>query len=623
MILAMERVRLLGPRDLLDHALVFLQSQGVLEIRAPSSDGPVRPKELSSALAAEELRLEDHRARAQALRARLPEVAGPPAAGPALPPVGSPELGDWLKGLEEEVETFASRRAALLEEREGAERFARLVVALAPLHHRVDASLDPELHGLVLRYDPEALALLTGEVRRLAGEDCEVESRSIDEGHVGVLVVVPRSKSRALQSLLFERGVEEVKLPASCLGHGVFEVLLRVVERLQHIPEELSKVDARLAAIALSAVALLDRAAVDSAAALDRDHTAEHCGETRFTFVVSGYMPAERVQSLRTNAAAEFGDRVVVFDDPPTREDWEEVPVVLRNPLLVRPFEHLLALMPLPRYGTIDPTPYLAVFFPLFFGLVLGDVVFGILGITTAAILLVRRVGGALGRDLAQVALWCSVSALVFGLVFGEALGELGARWVGLPSGVFDRRHAVMGFLGVAVAVGAVHVLVGMALGVSSSVHSGHAREAIDRAARLLIVVALAIAGGASMRWLPRMLEMPGFALAGLALVVAIAAGGPMAALDVVLGMGNILSYARLMALGLASVLLAEVANLLGSVLKPAAVGISLAILLHAVNYTLCIISPIIASLRLHYVEFFEKFYDAGGLPYRPFTRTA
>jgi V/A-type H+-transporting ATPase subunit I len=91
-----------------------------------------------------------------------------------------------------------------------------------------------------------------------------------------------------------------------------------------------------------------------------------------------------------------------------------------------------------------------------------------------------------------------------------------------------------------------------------------------------------------------------------------------VAALDVALGLGNVLSYARLMALGLASATLAEVANGLASAVRPPA-GLALALLLHAVNFTLCLVSPIVAALRLHYVEFFERFYDEGGAPYRPF----
>jgi V/A-type H+-transporting ATPase subunit I len=77
------------------------------------------------------------------------------------------------------------------------------------------------------------------------------------------------------------------------------------------------------------------------------------------------------------------------------------------------------------------------------------------------------------------------------------------------------------------------------------------------------------------------------------------------------------------MALGLASVMLAEVANLVASALQPRAAGLAIAVLLHAVNFTLGLVSPTVAALRLHYVEFFEKFYDEGGAPFRPFALAA
>jgi V/A-type H+-transporting ATPase subunit I len=292
--------------------------------------------------------------------------------------------------------------------------------------------------------------------------------------------------------------------------------------------------------------------------------------------------------------------------------------VVLRNRAAIRPFENLLALVPLPRYGSIDPTPWLAFFFPLFFGIVLGDVVFGVLGLAVALLVRWRGWGGRTGRELAVVALACSASAVVFGLLFGEALGELG-EVVGLHPIVLHRRKAFMGFLELALAVGGVHVGAGMALGVASALRHGHRREALARGAKLLLLGAVAAAALALSGSAPRAWVRPAL-FSGLAfLAVAVIAEGPLAALDLVLGLGNVLSYARLMALGLASVMLAEVANLLARSVEPAAAGIALAVFLHAINFTLGLVSPTIAALRLHYVEFFEKFYDEGGRPFRPF----
>jgi V/A-type H+-transporting ATPase subunit I len=158
-----------------------------------------------------------------------------------------------------------------------------------------------------------------------------------------------------------------------------------------------------------------------------------------------------------------------------------------------------------------------------------------------------------------------------------------------------------------------------MALGLASAASGGHRREAITRAARLLLLVAATLAVAALTGVAPQRVLRPAVVSGALFLGVAVAAEGPMAALDFVLGLGNVLSYARLMALGLASAMLAEVANLVGGTLRPQAAGLLLGALLHAINFSLGLISPTVAALRLHYVEFFEKFYDARGLPFRPF----
>jgi V/A-type H+/Na+-transporting ATPase subunit I len=93
---------------------------------------------------------------------------------------------------------------------------------------------------------------------------------------------------------------------------------------------------------------------------------------------------------------------------------------------------------------------------------------------------------------------------------------------------------------------------------------------------------------------------------------------GPM---EIMSAVGNILSYARLMAIGLASVILAFVANKLGEAMEILALGILIAVLLHALNIVLAMFSPSIHSVRLHLVEFFSKFYQGGGIAYKPFKK--
>jgi V/A-type H+-transporting ATPase subunit I len=510
------------------------------------------------------------------------------------------------------------RREALARERDATARFMELIEALAPLGHAVEAIHEPELHGLVLRTDAAALALLEAEVRRLSGGVCEVKSRPTDDRNTGVLVVVPRSAGRALSSLLFERGVDEVRLPPAYAGRSLLEVLFLLARRARRLPAELAEAEAAFASFAAKARGALAEARSRAAAALARRRAAAGCGETRFAFVVAGYMPAADVPALRAAAAGALGPRVTVLSSAPDRPEWPDVPVVLRNRPALRPFERLLALVPLPRYGSVDPTPWLAIFFPLFFGVVLGDVAFGALGVAASLVARARRWGGAAGRDLATVALWCSLSAAAFGILFGEALGELGAH-TGLHPLLLDRRRGFMDFLALALGVGGVHVAVGMALGVATAAKGGHAREATARGAKLLLLATSAALAGTAAGVLPRAALLPLLAALASLLAIAVAAEGPLAALDLVLGLGNVLSYSRLMALGLASAMLAEVANGVAGSLAPRAAGLALAVLLHAVNFSLGLVSPTIAALRLHYVEFFEKFYEPGGAPFRPF----
>jgi V/A-type H+-transporting ATPase subunit I len=621
----MAWVRLLGPRDLLAGALAFLQEQGVLELRSPAADDAgaaplVAPCAADPDSAAAEATLEETVRRLGALSLRIPAAA--PAEPEPLPPAGSRALVERLAAVEREVEALEVRRAALSEEADATARFCRLVEAVAPLRHGLAAAVQPELHGVVMRNDPEALALLAAEVRRITAGECEIEARRLDAETTGVLLVVPRAHGRALAALLFERGVDEVRLPAAYAGKPLADVLLLLAARVRALPGEQARAEEALARRAATLGPALAAASADARAALERLRARGRCGETRFTFVVSGYMPAEGLPALEGAARERFGERVVLLAGAPARARFGEVPVILRNRPLVRPFEMLLALVPLPRYGSVDPTPWLALFFPAFFGLVLGDAAFGAAGVAVALLARSRGWGGRAGRDLAWIALACSLSAIAFGVAFGEALGELGEH-AGLHPVLLDRRGAFLTFLGVALAVGVLHVAVGMALGVASAIRNGHRREGAGRAARLLLLGASAAAAASLAGVLPGAALRPALLAGAAFLVVALVTEGPLAALDLVLGLGNVLSYSRLMALGLASVMLAEVANLVGTTLRPAVAGVALAVLLHAVNFTLGLISPTVAALRLHYVEFFEKFYDEGGVPYRPFALTS
>jgi V/A-type H+-transporting ATPase subunit I len=218
--------------------------------------------------------------------------------------------------------------------------------------------------------------------------------------------------------------------------------------------------------------------------------------------------------------------------------------------------------------------------------------------------------------------------AVIWGLVFGELFGELGAHYFGLTPLWIARsdRRAVSALLMFSLGVGGVHITLGLLLGIWSALRSRHKSELLERAGQLVALAGLFCVAGVAARALPAGLMTPSLALVALGMVlVGVTKGwlglllGP---LDVISSAGNVLSYLRIAALGLASVYLSQVATELARA-APLVLGVVVATLLHALNVALSAFSPTIQALRLHYVEFFGKFYDVGGTPYQPFGAAA
>jgi V/A-type H+-transporting ATPase subunit I len=616
----MARVEIAGPRKLAADVLRVLQAQGTVQVRPLDvpverwlEEIPLRgdPKD------AQRLEAAGERLR-HLLRLLAPLAsAGPVDAEPALDPAGEDFL-PRLDALEAELRAVDERRAGLDEERSLLARYEKLLVALAPLLQRLEGVKHVETIGVLLKRGArESIGLLEEAIARVTGGPYTLILRDIDEEQIAGFLAVPTQHAPAVSQLLFERGVGEVKLPDRYAGRSFAESVQRLMSRRTEIAAEAAACDAerhRLAGRWRGVLAAARREVDDR---LARMRATTFCGETRHTFVVAGFAPEERIEPLRRALDEAFAGRVAVFSRPVERASYDEVPVVLVNRRWLRPFELLLAFTPLPRYGSIDPTPLLALFFPLYFGLILGDVGHGVLGAGIALLARKRGWGGDTGRRIASIALACSVSAILFGVLYGELFGELG-ELVGMRPILFDRRHAMMPLLAMVVALGGAQIALGLVLGFVAEWRQGHRREAAGRLVTLLVIVDVVLALASIRGPLPAAMRTPAL-WALLPLVAAsIALDGLLAPLELVRALGNILSYSRLMAVGLASVMLGQVANRMAELVHPAAVGIAAAVFLHTINFTLGLVSPTIQALRLQYVEFFDKFFVPGGRAFEP-----
>jgi V/A-type H+-transporting ATPase subunit I len=602
----MARVEILGPRALLADVLAFLQRQGTLHLQPLDipPDGWLARVALERDEPETARRLEQALERVARLARVLPDVG---RGGDELPDPAADAFPAALDNLEAELRLLDERRAALDEERAVSARYERLLGALGPLLARLEGAANVETIGIFLRRGQDrAVRALEAEVGRLTGGACTLLVRDLDAEQAAGLLAVPRARAAAVSQLLFERGVGEVKLPARYAGRPFAEAVRALLRRKRELVAESAACAAERAAFARRWRAALDDAACAARNRLARLRAATTCGATHHAFVIAGWLPAERCAPLGAALDETWRGSVTLISRPVRRDELADVPVVLHNRRWLRPFELLLALQPLPRYGSIDPTPFLAVFFPLFFGLILGDVGHGVLGLAIA--LAVRRRVGEFGRRVADIALACSVSAILFGLLFGELFGELGAH-LGLRPLLLDRQRALVPLLVIVVALGAVHVALGLFLGVVAEVRRGALRPALARGATILMLAA----GGLAAAGLPDAL----WALIPLGAAAAILEG-PLGPLELVRTAGAVLSYARLMAVGLASVMFAAAANRVGASVKPVALGVGIAVVLHAVNFALGLLSPTVQALRLHYVEFFDKFFVPGGRAYAP-----
>jgi V/A-type H+-transporting ATPase subunit I len=347
-------------------------------------------------------------------------------------------------------------------------------------------------------------------------------------------------------------------------------------------------------------------------------------GATPHTFVLSGWVPERRFDEVAAAISTSVGPNLVVERTRPMA--GEVPPVLLHNPPPARPFETLVGLLSLPRASSLDPTILMAVFLPLFFGMMLGDVAYGAV-VIVLALVAGRKLRGRTpaGVDIARVMVLAGIWSVVWGVIYGEFLGDLGHRlWHWDPLWI-NREEALEPLLIFALAVGGAHVLLGMILGLWQAAKDHNRHLLTERTGTLLSLIGLFLLVGVAAGRLPDGAMTPAIAAVVVGLVVVMVMGGPMGVLmgplELMGVVGNVLSYLRIAAIGLASVYLARVANELGTT-GPVWIGVMVAGLFHTLNLALGAFSPIIQALRLHYVEFFGRFFEEGGRGYQPFGGT-
>ncbi|HLG29062.1 MAG TPA: hypothetical protein VI387_02530, partial [Candidatus Brocadiales bacterium] len=292
---------------------------------------------------------------------------------------------------------------------------------------------------------------------------------------------------------------------------------------------------------------------------------------------------------------------------------------------VLRPFERLVGFYALPMYGTIDPTSSLSLFFPIFFGLVLGDVGYGILLATFAGIMYALAGKRQYLKDISLIAITFSIYSIIFGFLYGELFGtRMGLKPLlpQLARGHADSAQVVLNYLILAVSFGILHVLYGLILGIIVSFRRRNITKSLEGIAMIMILFGISFIVCRLMHVLPSIFFFVGVSFLIISIPLLIYAGGILAGLEISTLIGNILSYCRLMALGMGSVYIVFVGDELDYLIENEVLGKAVLVIVHAFNLVIHIAIPTVHALRLQYVEFFTKFFVSGGKPYMPLRKT-
>lgn len=622
----MTRVQVIGHKRDLDRTLEVMQSLACVElIDSAQVRGELRPY----ALAAEQHEMETLsflQARLDALLAVLPElpddtpIPWPPA---ATDPVST--LQAELARYAPEIEKLAAQQEALHSDAQTLPSYAETVRKLVRLTPGLTQLQGYDTIALLVhkRY-AQALTLLADQVRAAVGPEFELVSDQVDPDTVGAILVVPQRHAAQVQTLLGNVQVSQVRLPESLRDVSFSDALSRIQRRLDAIPAELAAVETKLREESGQHRPRWLGARRHLAQRLEQLRVRRHLGETDTTFTLIGWVPRPELERVVQTLDDRVPNALDISELPAPEGSTLQPPILLTNRAAVRPYEFFLRLLALPKAGSLDPSTLMALFMPLFFGLMLGDIGYGLVILLIAGLVHFRSKKGTGVRDVTYFLMMGAGWAMIWGLVFGEFFGALGHE-LGLRPLWRERSdpEALSALLLFAIAIGVVHVTLGLVLGVWEAWRARLRSELWERAGMLLGLCGIFLLVAAASRQLPAGWATPAVAAIVVGLVLLMRGLGPigvlMAPVELLGGLGNILSYLRLAAIGLASVYLAMVGNELAGRIGVVWVGVLIAALFHALNIAMGAFSPSIHAMRLHYVEFFSKFYEAGGTPFQPF----
>ncbi len=348
-------------------------------------------------------------------------------------------------------------------------------------------------------------------------------------------------------------------------------------------------------------------------------------------FVLQGWLTTKAVDDVEVQLKEKLGEGEYVFLPLEiAEEEYEEVPTVLENNAFLQPFENLTEMYGLPKYGELDPTPYTAPFYLVFFGMMAADLGYGaLLWLGTFIMLKFFHFDKGMNRNLKFFHL-LSYPVMIWGIIFGSAFGA------DLPFQPLSLSKDLITIMILSIIFGVIQIMVGLSLGAYSNLKKKAYVDAYTSHLGWLAIITgiiLYVLGSMvlNISWIATIGSSIAIIAAVAIVVVTVLSsenkwGGLASGLYNLYGISgyvaDVVSYTRLMALAVSGGSIASAFNMLVGFLPPIArftAGIFLIVALQGLNIFLSFLGAYVHGLRLQFVEFFGKFYDGGGRALKPF----
>lgn len=475
------------------------------------------------------------------------------------------------------------------------------------------------LIGTIPNTDDDALRLTLG-----AHPDLKFQEVFTDDTEHGVLIFYKAGSLEEVRKTLKEYGFkafeyDHAELPAE-----------RVAQLKANIRQQEAVADAMTKSLAASKNELDQlKVQLDYLCNLSsRQESKNQLASTQNLAALEGWIESNQVQALEACLTEQFGQSILIQTREIREDEEDKVPTKLKNNVLVEPFELVTEMYSLPKYGDKDPTPVVSLFYFVFFGMMVADIGYGLLlFIGTSLALHFLHVKSGLAKNLRFFRL-LGVAVIIWGLVYGSFFG------FELPFALISTSSDAMTILVISVVFGFITVLAGLFLSGLKNIRLKDYAEAYNAGfAWVLILLGLlllalgnffpSLAFAATIgQWLAIINALGILAVSIVSAKSLAGLGSGLFNLYNVSGyVGDLVSFTRLMALGLSGASIGSAFNLIVSLFPPVArfsIGILLFIALHLVNMFLSFLSGYVHGARLIFVEFFGKFYDGGGKPFTP-----